>query len=142
MFFTIFSMNNILLIFYELITHQNDLMPWLEALNLICIIVGLLTFGMAVAERGMPVAISFKVLVAAYLAIYIMQCFSMLIKSNHYLIAVNIFDGWVKGGILLLGFEVVTEMGYPYSESLTSGFVLAIEAVIKWPIAVTLGILI
>ena len=54
----------------------------------------------------------------------------------------NIFDGWVKGGILLLGLEVATELGYPHSESLTSGFVLALEAVMKWPFAVALGILI
>jgi len=118
------------------------MMPWLEALNLVCTIVGLVTFGMAVAEGDMPIATSFKILVVAYLGVYVMQCFSMLIKSNHYLIAVNIFDGWVKGGILLLGFEVVSELGYPYSESLTSGLVLALEAVMKWPLAVALGILI
>ena len=53
--------------------------PWLEALNLVCTLVGLITFGMAVAEGDMPIGTSFKVLVAAYLGIYVMQCFSMLI---------------------------------------------------------------
>jgi hypothetical protein len=103
--------------------------------------VGIFTFGMAVAEGGMPIVGSFKILVASYLGVYLMQSLSMLISSDYYLIIVNIFDGWIKGGIMLLGIELSAELGFPYAESLSLGFMLAIESLIKWPFAMLLGIL-
>jgi len=96
---------------------------------------------MAVAEGGMPIVGSFKILVASYLCIYLLQALSMLIRDIYYLIIVNIFDGWIKGGIMLLGFELSAELGFPYAESLSLGFMLAIESLIKWPFAMLLGIL-
>ena len=96
---------------------------------------------MAVAEGGMPIALSFKCLVVAYLGIYTLQSLSMLISSNYYLITVNIFDGWVKGGIMMLSYELTAELAFPYGESLSTGFVLAVESILKWPFAMTLGVL-
>jgi len=96
---------------------------------------------MAVAEGGMPIVGSFKILVASYLCIYLLQALSMLISDIYYLIIVNIFDGWIKGGIMLLGIELSAELGFPYAESLSLGFMIAIECLIKWPSAMLLGIL-
>ena len=92
-------------------------------------------------EGDMPIRESFKILVIVYLFIYVLQCFSMLIASKYYLITVNILDGWVKGGISLLAYEVATDVGFPHGESLSSGFILSFESLIKWPLALTLGVL-
>lgn len=51
----------------------------------------------------------------------------MLIVNNVFLILIYLFDGAFRGAMLLSMAETTAELGYPLGESVTFGFLLAIQ---------------
>ena len=56
----------------------------------------------------------------------------MILENAVFLVLVNVYDGLFKGGMLIVVYETTAELGYPIGESMTLGFINAIQAIIRY----------
>ena len=63
----------------------------------------------------------------------------MLAESRILLIFINVYDGLVRGGLMLIALELSAELGYPQGESLALGFINALSGIIRYIIRVIMG---
>ena len=72
----------------------------------------------------------FKILVLQFFLIYIMQVLSMLFESKTYLIVTNMYEGLYGGSLVIILYELSAEIAYPVGESLSLGFINALQFLI------------
>lgn len=73
-----------------------------------------------------PLRFGYKLIVYQYLIIYLLQASAMLADDRTFIIVVNVYDGLIKGGLLLISAELTAELAYPLGESLSLGFLNAL----------------
>lgn len=112
MLFNMNEMNKILVIFYRQLNFGGEIGSLIQKLYVICTVSGIFTFGMAVYMR-LPLKFGYKLIVFQYLLIYLLQGVSMLFGDRIFLVAINIYDGLFKGGMLLISYELTAELAYP-----------------------------
>lgn len=56
----------------------------------------------------------------------------MIINDTVFYIVIYVYDGLFKGGMLIMFYEMTAELAYPIGESISLGFMLAIEFVGKF----------
>jgi hypothetical protein len=61
-----------------------------------------------------------------------MQVLSMLFESKTYLIVTNMYEGLYGGSLLIILYELSAEIAYPVGESLSLGFINALEFMIRF----------
>jgi hypothetical protein len=81
---------------------------------------------------GLSLRFGFKLLVFQFFIVYIMQVLSMLFESKTYLIVSNIYEGLFGGGLIIILSEVSAETAYPVGESLSLGFINALQFLVRF----------
>lgn len=112
--------------------HSKALMvTYSKELYLVCTLSGLLTFGMALYST-LSIKFGFKLVLFQFALIMVLQTSSMLINDAVFYIVIYVYDGLFKGGMLVIFYEMTAELAYPIGESISLGFMLAVEFVGKF----------
>jgi hypothetical protein len=56
----------------------------------------------------------------------------MIVNNAVFYIVIYVYDGLFKGGMLIIFYETTAELAYPIGESISLGFMLAVEFVGKF----------
>lgn len=116
----------ILEILYENIHDQMREVSFLKELYVVCVMSGLLTFGMALYST-LPIKFGYKLVLIQFSLIFILQIFVMLVPSNVFLIIIYVFDGLFRGGMMVIFYEMTAELAFPVGESLSLGLLSSIH---------------
>lgn len=65
---------------------------------------------------------------------------SMIFETRTYLIVTNMYEGLFGGGLILILSEVSAEIAYPVGESLSLGFINALQYLIRFIIKLIVDI--
>jgi hypothetical protein len=99
----------------------------------LCTISGTITFGMALFST-LSLKFGYKLVMFQFTIIILFQTLSMLFLHDNkvaYLV-IYVYDGLFKGGMLIIFFEATAELAYPIGESISLGFMLLIEKVLRF----------
>jgi hypothetical protein len=61
-----------------------------------------------------------------------MQILVMIVQKEVFLVVTFVYDGLFKGGIYVIMAEITAEVGYPVGESITYGFLNALDYGMTW----------
>jgi hypothetical protein len=56
----------------------------------------------------------------------------MLANDNTFLIVTNVYDGLFSGGLIVIFAELTAELAYPVGESISLGFINALQSTIRF----------
>lgn len=65
----------------------------------------------------------------------------MIVQDRTLLIVTNVFDGLFSGGLIMVCSEVTAELAYPVGESISYGFINAIQCLIRFIIKFIIDLL-
>lgn len=113
------------ILYYDIHEKMRDFL-FTKELYLICTISGLLTFGMAFYS-GLSFNFGYKLMWVQFVAVFVLQVLAMLIEGKVFMILIYVYDGVVKGGMMILLFELTAEQCFPVGESLSLGLLNALQ---------------
>ena len=84
---------------------------------------------------------AYKLVIFQFILIYALQAFAMLSADQIFLIVTNVYDGLFSGGLIIIFAELSAEIAYPVGESISLGFINALQLLIRFAIRFTVDIL-